>query len=125
MLYKQRGASYIGIFFGIILAAFAIKLSVALLPPFWDDRLINKEIEASLSSLPKTATQRQFKDDMVRRLEMNNIRDLKIDDVVSATNISGGLSVKKEYQIRSAFFANVELVMTFKKEFEQSTMNGK
>lgn len=122
MFYKQRGASYLGIFFGIVLAAFAIKLAVALMPPFWDDRIINKEIESSLVALPKNATQRQFKDDLSRRFDMNNIRHVKVDDILQATNVSGGLSVKKDYQISAPFFANVSLVMTFKQDFEQSTM---
>lgn len=127
MKYKQRGASYIGIFFGIVLAAFAVKLAVALFPAFWDDHIINKEIVDTLIVLPTTATQRQFKEDMSRRLEMNNVRTVKVDDILKITNSSGGLVVKKQYEIRESFFSNVELVMTFQKDFDQSSLltNGK
>ncbi len=119
MRYKQRGASYFGIFFAIVVVAFAAKLAVALVPPFWDDRVINQEITAALSSLPKTATQRQFKDDMSRRFSMNSINSLKIDDIVEVNSTSNGLSVQKKYEVREPFFSNVELVMTFEKDFDQ------
>lgn len=122
MKYKQRGASYLGIFFAIVLAAFAVKLAVALFPPFWDDRIVNMAITEALTSLPKDTTQRQFKEDLSKRLEMNNIRDLKADDIVQVTNNSSGLTVNKSYEVREPFFANIELVMTFKQEFNQSNL---
>ncbi|OUY08429.1 DUF4845 domain-containing protein [Acinetobacter populi] len=122
MRHKQRGASYLGIFFAIVLAAFAVKLAVALFPPFWDDRIINMAISEALTTLPKEATQRQFKEDLSKRLEMNNIRNLKVDDIVQVTNNNAGLAVNKSYEVRELFFANVELVMTFKQDFNQSSL---
>lgn len=122
MRHRQRGASYLGIFFAIVLAAFAVKLAVALFPPFWDDRIINMAISEALTTLPKEATQRQFKEDLSKRLEMNNIRNLKVDDIVQVTNNNAGLAVNKSYEVREPFFANVELVMTFKQDFNQSSL---
>lgn len=122
MRYKQSGASYLGMFIIIVLAAFALKMAVALFPAFWDDRIINKEIVASLQGLSKDATQSQFKSDLSKRLDLNNIRDLKAEDIVQVDSVSG-LKVKKDYEVRAPFIANVALVMTFQKDFDQNTLN--
>lgn len=121
MLHKQRGVSYIGIFLGIVVAAFAVKLAVAVWPAYWDDRIIDSQIKESLIGLSKGATPAQFKQDMARRLDMNNIRDVKIDDLMKVTNTSG-LAVKKEYEVRKPFILNIELLMTFKKDFDQRSV---
>ena len=119
---NQRGASYLGIFFAIILFALAIKIAVAVWPAYWDDRVINSQIEEALSSLPKDTTQNKFKQDLSQRLEMNNIRDLKVDDIMTVTN-TAGLAVKKDYEVRKPFLMNIALVMTFQKDFDQRSVN--
>lgn len=117
MLHKQQGVSFIGIFLGIVVAAFAIKMAVAIWPAYWDDRIIDKEITNAIATYPKGVTPAKFKQDLTRQLEMNNVRDLKVDDIMKVTNASG-LEVKKEYEVRKPFMANIELVMTFKKDFK-------
>ncbi|MFC3903186.1 DUF4845 domain-containing protein [Acinetobacter marinus] len=115
---NQQGVSYLGIFFAIVLFALAIKIAVAVWPAYWDDRVINSQIEEALSSLPKDTTQNKFKQDLSQRLEMNNIRDLKVDDIMTVTN-TAGLAVKKDYEVRKPFLMNIALVMTFQKDFDQ------
>ena len=82
---NQRGASYLGIFFAIILFALAAKIAVAVWPAYWDDHIINSQIEEALATLPKDTTQNKFKQDLSQRLEMNNIRDIKVDDILQVT----------------------------------------
>lgn len=125
MLHKQRGASYLGIFFAIVLAAFAAKMSIATWPAYWDDRIINGEINAALASMPNNdATISRLKQDLSRRFEMNGIRGVKVDDMMVITN-TAGLAVQKDYEVRKPFMANIELVMTFKKDFDQKTAVAK
>lgn len=121
MLHKQRGVSYIGIFLGIVVAAFALKLAVAIWPAYWDDRVIDKLIVENLSKASKGSTPSTFKNEFRKSLEMNNINDLKVDDIVKVTNTSG-LAVKKEYEVRKPFMSNIELLMTFKKDFDQRSV---
>lgn len=116
MLYKQRGVSFIGIFLGIVVAAFAIKMAVAIWPAYWDDRIIDKLIVDTLAKSQKNVSVTAYKTELRKALEMNNISDLKVDDIVKVTHVAG-LEVKKEYEIRRPFMANIELVMTFKKDF--------
>lgn len=119
---NQHGASYLGIFFAIILFALAAKIAVAVWPAYWDDRIINSQIEEALATLPKDTTQNKFKQDLSQRLEMNNIRDIKVDDILQVTN-TAGLAVKKDYEVRKPFLMNMSLLMTFQKDFDQRSAN--
>ncbi len=119
---NQRGASYLGIFFAIILFALTAKIAVAVWPAYWDDRIINSQIEEALATLPKDTTQNKFKQDLSQRLEMNNIRDIKVDDILQVTN-TAGLAVKKDYEVRKPFLMNMSLLMTFQKDFDQRSVS--
>lgn len=119
---NQRGASYLGIFFAIILFALAAKIAVAVWPAYWDDHIINSQIEEALATLPKDTTQNKFKQVLSQRLEMNNIRDIKVDDILQVTN-TAGLAVKKDYEVRKPFLMNMSLLMTFQKDFDQRSAN--
>lgn len=114
---NQLGASYIGIFLGVVVAAFAIKLAVALWPAYWNDRTINKLIVDTLAKTSNGATPTAFKNELRKALDMNAINDLKVDDIVTVTN-TAGLEVKKEYEIRKQFIANIDVVANFKQDFK-------
>ena len=124
MLSKQKGVSYIGIFLAIVLAAFAMKLAVAIWPSYWDDRLVDKLIVDTLAKAPKGSTPSTFKNDLRKSLEMNRLDDLKVDDIVKVTN-TAGLAVQKHYEVRKPFMSNIELLMTFKKDFDQRSIATK
>ena len=66
----------------------------------------------------------KFRQQMGQRLEMNNIRDLKFDEIAKVTN-TDGLQVHKNYEIRKNFILNIDLVMKFEKDFDQSTVKTK
>ncbi|OEY98034.1 DUF4845 domain-containing protein [Acinetobacter qingfengensis] len=125
MLKKQRGVSYIGIFIGILLAALALKIMIAIWPAYWDDRIINSEIEKSLQNLSKTKNSERFKQDLISRLSINNIQDIDLDKVLNVDD-SDGITIKKDYEVRKHFIGNIDLVLTFKQNFstQGSTSGG-
>ena len=55
---------------------------------------------------------------------MNHNRDLKFDEIAKVTN-TDGLQVHKNYEIRKNFILNIDLVMKFEKDFDQSTVKTK
>lgn len=120
----QQGASYIGVLFVIVGFAFLAKVAIAVWGPYFDDRMVDGEIEALLKSAPANITPEKFRQQMSQRLEMNNIRDLKFDEIAKVTN-TDGLQVHKNYEIRKNFIMNIDLVMKFEKEFDQSTVKAK
>lgn len=116
MRHKQQGVSYIGIFLAMVVAAFGVQMAVAIWPAYWDDRLIDELIAETLTKNKETGSISIYKNELRKSLEMNGINDLKVDDIVKVNNVSG-LAVEKHYEVRKPFMANIELVMTFKKDF--------
>ncbi|WP_326518970.1 DUF4845 domain-containing protein [Acinetobacter sp. CAAS 2-6] len=114
----QQGVSVIGVLLAVILFAIVAKAALAIWPTYWDDRVINKEIEDVLKNNPITMKSFEFESKMDQQLSMNNIRDLKIKDITQVQN-AGGLEVKKKYEVRKPFLLNIDLVLTFEKDFDQ------
>lgn len=114
----QQGISVIGVLLAVILFAIVAKAALAIWPAYWDDRVINKEIEDVLKNNPITMKSFEFESKMDQQLSMNNIRDLKIKDITQVQN-AGGLEVKKKYEVRKPFLLNIDLVLTFEKDFDQ------
>ena len=121
---NQQGASYIAILIAIIGFAFMAKVAIAVWGPYFDDRMLDNQIEEQLLNGPKNLSPQKFIGEMDKRLNMNNIRDMKFADVAQVTNVDG-LQVKKEYEIRKPFLLNIDIVMKFEKSFDQSSVQAK
>ncbi|NNP67518.1 DUF4845 domain-containing protein [Acinetobacter sp. Ac_5812] len=117
---SQQGTSYIAILFGVVLFAVAVKAAIAIWPAYWDDKLINTQIEGLLKDSPANITPSKFASQMDQRFEMNGIRDLYFKDIAQVT-YKDDLVVMKKYEIRKPFMLNISLVMTFEKTFDQKS----
>ncbi|NHC04164.1 DUF4845 domain-containing protein [Acinetobacter sp. 187] len=120
----QTGASYISILLGVMAFAFMVKIILAIWPSYWDDRVINSQIEDLLKKSPSTITSSQFSSQMNQSLNMNNIRDLTFDDIARVST-EKGLEVTKRYEVRKPFLLNIDLVLTFEKSFDQRSVQSK
>ncbi|MFW1810702.1 DUF4845 domain-containing protein [Acinetobacter ursingii] len=121
---SQQGASYLAILFGVILFALAVKAAVAIWPAYWDDRVIDNQIEELIQNSASDITPAKFDMQMDQRLDMNNIRDLRFKDIAKVTT-NNGLNVSKKYEIRKPFLLNIDLVLTFEKNFDQRSVQAK
>ncbi|MCH2015802.1 MULTISPECIES: DUF4845 domain-containing protein [Acinetobacter] len=121
---SQQGASYLAILFGVILFALAVKAAVAIWPAYWDDRVIDSQIEELIQNSASDITPAKFDMQMDQRLDMNNIRDLRFKDIAKVTT-NNGLNVSKKYEIRKPFLLNIDLVLTFEKNFDQRSVQAK
>jgi len=117
---SQQGASYIAILFGVILFAIAVKAAVAIWPAYWDDKVVDTQIQELLKESPDNVTPAKFAAQMDQRLDMNNIRDLHFKDIAQVT-YKDDLVVKKKYEVRKPFMLNISLVMNFEKTFDQKS----
>ncbi|ENV09004.1 hypothetical protein F966_02649 [Acinetobacter higginsii] len=117
---SQQGTSYIAILFGVVLFAVAVKAAIAIWPAYWDDKLINTQIEGLLKGSPANITPSKFASQMDKNFEMNGIRDLHFKDIAQVT-YKDDLVVMKKYEIRKPFMLNISLVMTFEKTFDQKS----
>ncbi|MPW43248.1 DUF4845 domain-containing protein [Acinetobacter guerrae] len=121
---SQQGASYLAILFGVVLFALAVKAAVVIWPAYWDDRVIDSQIEELVKNSPSDITATKFDTEMEQRLNMNNIRDLHFKDIAKVSN-KDGLNVSKKYEIRKPFLLNIDLVLTFEKNFDQRSVQAK
>ncbi|MCH7310766.1 DUF4845 domain-containing protein [Acinetobacter sp. ANC 4805] len=117
---SQQGASYIAILFGVILFAIAVKAAVAIWPAYWDDKIIDTQIQELLKESPDNVTPAKFAAQMEQRMEMNNVRDLRFSEIAQVT-YADDLVVKKKYEVRKPFMLNISLVMNFEKTFDQKS----
>lgn len=120
---SQWGASYLGVFLGIIVFALVLKASVAVAPVYWDDRIINNQIDALMRESPRNIAVDKFVTQMNQRLDMNSVRDVRFNEIAKVTN-KGGLRVSKQYEVRRPFLFNIDLVIKFEKNFEQNAVQA-
>lgn len=120
---SQWGASYLGVFLGIIVFALVLKAAVAVAPAYWDDRIINNQIDALMRESPRNITVDKFVTQMNQRLDMNSVRDVRFNEIAKVTN-KGGLRVSKQYEVRRPFLFNIDLVIKFEKNFEQNAVQA-
>ena len=121
----QHGASYSTFLLGIIVASIILKIVVAIWPAYWDDHIIDKQIQSVLDDNASALTSDKFVSAMNERLSMNNIYDLKIEDIAKVSNDGGQLHVTKHYEVRRHFLLNIDLVLSFEKNFDQRTVQAK
>lgn len=117
---SQQGASYIAILFGVILFAIAVKAAIAIWPAYWNDKIVDTQIQELLKDSSNGVTPAKFTAQMDQRLDMNNIRDLHFKDIAQVT-YKDDLVVKKKYEVRKPFMLNISLVMNFEKTFDQKS----
>lgn len=114
----QRGASYWGIMIGILLAVVVIKAALITWPAYWDNRLINASIEEKLRST-NSNDPAKFMQDLEQQFSLNNLRDVQAKDIMKVSNSGGELVVQVDYEVRKNFMGNVDLVVSFEKQFDQ------
>ncbi|MDN5511254.1 DUF4845 domain-containing protein [Acinetobacter sp.] len=121
---NQQGASYIAILIAVIGFAFLAKIAIAVWGAYWDDRVVDSQIIELLQSSPANTAPSKFSDQMNQRLDMNNVRDLRFNEIAKVVNVDG-LEVKKDYEIRKPFLLNIDLVLKFEKSFDQRSTQTK
>ncbi|MCJ9204780.1 DUF4845 domain-containing protein [Acinetobacter baumannii] len=120
----QQGNSYLAILFGVVIFAIAVKAVLAVWPAYWDDRVINNQITELMQQSSADITPQKFMTQMDQRLEMNNIRDLHFKEIAEVFN-QPSLTVKKKYEVRKPFLLNIDLVLTFEKSFDKTSVQAK
>lgn len=123
MIRAQRGLSYWGVMFAVILFVIVVKAATATWPVYWDNKVINEVITERLKVTDVNTSPEAFKSGVNEQFDMNNIRDLKFDDIAQV-HAEGGLVVDVDYQVHRPFMGNVDLLISFKKRFEQKAIKS-
>jgi len=115
---KQGGASFLS---WILIAAMvsAIGLIAArLAPAYLDFRTICTLIEALPADKVHIMSKPEIKDALSKRFLINNIRDLKIDDILTIERKRDGTSLILKYEVRQPLIYNIWILVSFDKTFD-------
>ncbi len=117
---KQRGMTGLGWLMVIFLICFFSFVGIKLFPVYMENYSI-KGIVKAVKQEPNIAKKStgEVRTMIRKRLLINSIRDLKKEHII-IKKFAGNLSVKIEYEVRKPLFGNLDVVMSFKDEFEMA-----
>lgn len=119
----QRGMSYWGVVTFIVIAFLTVQFTLSVGGVYLDDYTIDKLIEARLKAAPVDENPETLKRELSEQFDLNGLRDIKIDDRLTVLS-DNGIIVKKNYEVRKHFIANIDLVVHFEKNFDQKVIQA-
>lgn len=116
----QRGASFFSWLVILVLIAFFASAAFKLIPHYMDNNALEKAIlavEEDKTVGDKIDTVGDFYSHISKSMQVNSIRDLKMDDSFEITQNNNDFLVHLKYEKRESLIKNIDLVVTFDKEY--------
>ena len=114
---KQRGASFFGWVVIALLVSVVGLLAARLVPAYIDYQTIISLIEALPRDQVHTMPKSEIRESLQKRFLINNIRDLKVADIITIEHKREGTSLLLHYEVREPLFYNISVVVTFDRTF--------
>ena len=112
-LKRQRGATFIFWVFFLALIGFLIMIGIRLFPVYYRGFASEKVIEDLASEMQgKSPNKKQLWDAIDKRLYINNISDVKKEDLVY-NKVKKSLEFGVDYEVRVPLIANMDAVVMF------------
>jgi hypothetical protein len=122
---SQRGLSYWSILFGVSFFALILKVAATVGPIYLDYITIDKMLQAKFRETQVDKFEvAKFKQDLQAQMDLNNIRDRKIDDLMVLSRDGQKLLVDLDYEERKNLMANLDVVVHFKKSYSADKPDG-
>jgi len=111
-MHKQNGAGAISMLVMVVLAVMGLVLVMKVVPFYTDNMSIETVFENMVIEGGKEGTTKSNVEDMIeKRFSINGISDLL--EYVEVTGQGSAIVIEMEYERRTGFFSNIELVATF------------
>lgn len=125
MRHHQQGISYWGVVVAASVFAFAIKIGTVVGPIYMDYMTIDKMLIAMFKEpqIDELSTDK-FKEGLANRMQINNFRDKKVDDLMKISRDGKKLIIDLEYEERKNLVANLDVVVHFKKTYTSERPEG-
>jgi len=115
---RQRGVSIIGWLAILLLIGSAAMLVVRLAPHYIDFETIVSIVNALPANEVHTMDKATIRESLLKRFLINNIRDLNVNKVVDIDRRRETTVLTVHYERREHLVYNVDLVLTFYRQFE-------
>lgn len=112
---RQRGLSFSGFIAGAFVLILVVLLGLKLVPAYLHSAQISqifREIVADPAM--RTASIPEIEMSYRKRANINDIQDLKAEDIAIVRDEGGSLSLSAEYEMRIKLVGNITLLLEFK-----------
>ena len=116
----QRGASILTWLVILAFAAFFASATFKLIPHYMDNKALEKAImavEEDKTVGDKIDTVSDFYSYISKSMQVNSIRDLKMDDIIEVSQNSNDFLVHLKYEQREPLIRNIDMVVSFDKKY--------
>lgn len=120
----QKGISYWGVVAMIFIAFIGIQFFMAAGSAYYDDIAINKTVTERLKVVPNDVNPTTLMNSFDQQFDMNGLRDVKAVDRLKVTYDGGGIEIIKDYEVRNKFMGNMDIIVHFKKTFNQKAIKA-
>lgn len=121
--FKQSGYSAGGIIFALLLATLLFKVAYVVAPAYYDNYLVVEGLEAMAerhSNDLKNIRKREASSELGKYYSLNGIRNGVILEALEVERFKEHTIVKVDYEIRTNFMANADIVLSFKNHLDSS-----
>ncbi|HEX5276958.1 MAG TPA: DUF4845 domain-containing protein [Fluviicoccus sp.] len=121
----QGGISYWGVVVAISFLAFVLKAVVVIGPMYMDYMTLDKMISGMFKEADVDGkTIESFRSGISSRMDMNNIRDRKIDDIMTIRREGNAFVIVLDYEDRKQIAGNLDVVTHFRKVYSSENPDG-
>lgn len=115
---SQKGMSLFGVLLGLAVLAFVATTAMKLVPHYMDYWSLKKSIESvATDKSTDINTVGEFYSHVSRGMQVNNIRDLDLNKVLSVTEEGNVFRAHLQYEKREPLIQNLDVVMKFDHNF--------
>ncbi|MDX2426464.1 MAG: DUF4845 domain-containing protein [Cycloclasticus sp.] len=115
---KQKGFTFIGLVIVLAIIGF-VTLSVLSIFPVYMEHLAVKTSMDAIKTDPgiKNMSASQIRTLFGKKLDVNQVTSVSAKDAKIGRNL-GEVTFKLEYEVRKDYIGNIDLILSFKDEFE-------
>ena len=115
---KQSGLTFIGWLLVLAVVASGVTLILKLGPHYIDFQTMKSVIEGLPANRVHQMSRPDIRESLEKRFKVNNIRDLKVSDVITVERLRDSTVLQLDFERREHLFLNVDVVLTFSERYE-------
>ena len=116
---RQRGMSPLAMIMAVIVVVSFGVFGVKTVPAYLDFNTIDTAINSLLSdSKVGLLSENEVASSLEKRFTINRVNAINIDDLVIDKQ-GGYLTIELDYEVRNDLFSNIDVVLTFSKEYRK------